>query len=367
MSEVNNSIARLIAFYLPQYYPIPENDKWWGTGFTEWTNVAKARPLFREHLQPKLPADLGFYDLRVPEVRQLQAELAHNAGIEGFCYWHYWFGNGKLLLDRPLKEVVSLKEPVFPFCVAWANESWTGRWHGLDSTVIQNQYYPGDNDTREHFYYLLNYFSDDRYIQMDSKPLLLIYHPELIPEANRMMSILRELAEKSGLGGLYILGFTDTRVFLPDRYGLDGLVYSGFNKAYEKSKMPLTGLNFERNVNRFKYLINRYPINTFSYERASKAWLDYEDFEFEYYPTVFPNWDNSPRCGKRAVIITQSTPELFEDHLSKAIDKVSNRQNDKKLVFIKSWNEWAEGNYLEPDRLYGHEYLHAIKRVMDLK
>jgi lipopolysaccharide biosynthesis protein len=158
---------RLIAFYLPQFHRIPENDKWWGAGFTEWTNVKAAEPLFQGHLQPRYPTSLGYYDLTDFSAREAQAELAQHHGIEGFCYWHYWFGNGKKLLQRPLEEVAETGRPNFPFCVAWANESWTGIWHGLDSKVLQAQLYPGMQDARAHFFYLLPFFSDPRYIRVD--------------------------------------------------------------------------------------------------------------------------------------------------------------------------------------------------------
>jgi len=354
---------RLIAFYLPQFHPIPENDEWWGKGFTEWTNVTKATPLFRGHHQPNLPSDLGFYDLRVPEVRASQAELAGNAGIEGFCYWHYWFGNGKKLLQLPLEEVVKSKEPGCPFCVAWANETWTGRWHGLDSKILQEQVYPGREDIEAHFDYLLDAFSDDRYMRVNGKPIFTIYHPELVVDLELRCKIFRELATKHGLGGMYILGYSDSRILDPNENHLDGLVYSGFSQARLQSRQQLGRLSLKRNINRLRYLVEGYPVNVFDYKSASKAWLDYPEFEFEYFPVVFPNWDNSPRCGKDSVIVTGSTPELFETHLHEAGKKVIERSPDKRIVFIKSWNEWAEGNYLEPDRKFGHGYLDAVRRV----
>src|SRR5208283_1156501 len=167
--------ARLIALYLPQYHPIPENDEWWGKGFTEWTNVVKAKPSFRGHRQPHIPADLGFYDLRVPETRIAQAELALEYGIGGFCYWHYWFGEGKKLLEKPFEEVLKSGEPDFPFCLAWANESWTGVWHGSPDKVLREQTYPGSNDDEAHFYYLLTAFRDSRYLKVDDRPIFYVY------------------------------------------------------------------------------------------------------------------------------------------------------------------------------------------------
>lgn len=201
--------ARVIAFYLPQFHPIPENDRWWMKGFTEWTNVGKARPLFPGHYQPKVPADLGYYDLRVPETRKAQADMAKEYGIEGFCYWHYWFGNGKRLLERPFNEVLSSDEPDFPFCLAWANESWRGFYHGIKSKdTLINQLYPGEQDYIAHFHEVLPAFKDHRYITVDEKPLFMVYHPLDHPEMKEFIELWRTLAVQNGLKGVYFIGQT---------------------------------------------------------------------------------------------------------------------------------------------------------------
>lgn len=359
-------MTRLIAFYLPQFHPIPENNKWWGEGFTEWTNVKKAKPLFKGHMQPNIPGELGYYDLRYSEERYAQAELAKYAGIEGFCYWHYWFGDGKVLLERPFQEVVTSGEPKLPFCVAWANESWTGKWHGLDSSIIQKQSYPGLKDARDHFYYLLDAFSDDRYIKVDGKPLFIIYRPYQIPGVNEYLDLFRELAEDSGLGGLYILGFTDTRVYQPKEFLLDGLIYSGFTIAINEAKEGDGQLANQYRNNKVRVNADGGPLDVYTYEAAAKAWMNYPDFDFDYYPVVFPNWDNSPRCGTDSVIICDSTPALWRDHLLSAMDRVRSRKDEQQLIFIKSWNEWAEGNYLEPDKRYGRAYLEIVREAISL-
>lgn len=357
---------RLIAFYLPQFHPIPENNAWWGNGFTEWTNVVKAKPLFPGHHQPNLPRDLGFYDLRVPEIRQAQAELAEQSGLEGFCYWHYWFGNRKVLLERPMREMISAGAPRLPFCVAWANESWTGKWHGLDSKVLQEQTYPGLDDAKKHFYYLLNAFADDRYIRVENKPLLVIYRPYQIPNASAYLEIFRNLAEAEGLGGLYILGFTDTRLYDYTDYLLDGLIYSGFSLAINEACNGIGNLgSLLRRIRMIAKGNINVPRNVYTYQTASQAWMKYPDFDFEYYPVVFPNWDNSPRCGKDSIIITNSTPALWKNHLMSAFRRVRTRKYEKRIVFIKSWNEWAEGNYIEPDQRYGKAYLDVIRRTLN--
>ena len=200
--------ARVIAFYLPQFHPIPENDKFWGRGFTEWTNVAKAKPLFRGHYQPRIPADLGFYDLRLPEVREAQAAMASDAGIEGFCYWHYWFGNGKKLLERPFEEVLSSGQPDFPFCLAWANHDWTTKtWqNGGRKEMIVQQTYPGEKDHISHFNYVLPAFLDHRYIKVDGKPLFLILEPYYFKGLTLFMDLWRKLAVEHGLKGIYFVG-----------------------------------------------------------------------------------------------------------------------------------------------------------------
>jgi len=215
--------ARVIAFYLPQFHPIPENDLWWGTGFTEWTNVAKAKPLFSGHYQPRIPADLGFYDLRVPETRLAQAEIAQAYGIEGFCYWHYWFA-GEQLLERPFNDVLRTKEPKFPFCLAWANESWTGIWHGAPNRLLRAQTYPGFNDHQVHFYKLLQAFADARYMTVEGKPIFVIYRPESIPEVDRVAEFWRGLAIRSGLSGLHLVAYLHAGEFLswrPQDHGFD--------------------------------------------------------------------------------------------------------------------------------------------------
>ena len=211
--------VRLIAFYLPQFHPIPENDAWWGKGFTEWTNVAKAQPLFTGHYQPHIPADLGFYDLRVPETREAQAALARQYGIEAFCYWHYWFGNGVRILQRPFEEVLASGRPEFPFCLGWANESWTGIWHGARDTMLMEQKYPGLEDHRKHFEYLLTAFSDRRYLHVEGKPLLYVYHPADIPQCEQVMDFWRTLASKAGLPGLYLVAQRREEIGIPARMG----------------------------------------------------------------------------------------------------------------------------------------------------
>lgn len=360
---------RLIAFYLPQYHPIPENDEWWGKGFTEWTNVAKAKPLFKGHYQPHLPADLGFYDLRVPEVREQQAELAREAGIEGFCYWHYWFG-GKQLLERPFNEVLASGKPDFPFCLGWANDSWTGKWYGAPNKILMEQTYPGKEDHIAHFNHLLPAFRDPRYIRVDDKPLFHIFRPDKLPNQKETLELWNELAKSAGLKGLF---FTSQAADIGDgeklaQIGFDALTIfdffpiSGSNNNYlRKGLRKLLG---RKNATRLFGVFTRNPYYSNDYKDMSTRIIISQQTPFEYFPGVMPNWDNTPRSGLDGYVITNSSPELFKVLVRQAINRVKDYPQEHQLIFIKSWNEWAEGNYLEPDTRFGKQYLNAIKEAI---
>lgn len=353
--------ARLIAFYLPQFHPIPENDEWWGKGFTEWTNVARAQLLFKGHYQPRVPADLGFYDLRVPEVRAAQAQLAEQHGIEGFCYWHYWFA-GRRMLDLPFREVLRSGEPDFPFCLAWANESWTGIWEGQPNKVLIEQTYPGEADDRSHFQALLPAFSDSRYLKVDGKPVFVIYQPGRLPNSLRFTELWNELAVHAGLNGVYFIGiseypWTQTPGFDGYTYHLPGTFVEALpERAFEPLAKKLRG----HSLNRFLRGDSKIPL-TVDYSTLIREALSRIEFSSNQYPSVLPNWDSTPRHGLKGMVLHDSSPELFRAHLREAIDLVSSRSFDQRLIFIKSWNEWAEGNYIEPDLGFGKQYLEVIR------
>jgi hypothetical protein len=350
--------ARLIAFFLPQFHPIPENDRWWGKGFTEWTNVTKAKPLFRGHHQPNLPGELGFYDLRVAETRQAQADLARAHGIEGFCYWHYWFA-GKRLLERPFNEVLQSGKPDFPFCLAWANQTWSGIWHGAPNRILQLQTYPGLEDHKAHFSTLLRACTDDRYITIDRRPLFLIYDFRSLPGIRNVTDLWRELADKEALPGLHLVGIEQDafRVGAPSDFGLDGIAISNHTKKLLRDfPGPLTRLK-----NRLRKAVMGWPKFVCPYKDAIPTFLAPEVFDARYYPTVVPNWDNTPRSGRNGWVLHGSTPELFRDHVRQVVGMVQHKPAQHRLVFVKSWNEWAEGNYLEPDRQYGRAYLEVVR------
>jgi len=349
---------RLIAYYLPQYHPIPENDRWWGKGFTEWINVAKAKPLFKDHYQPHIPADLGFYDLRVPETRQAQAELAQQHGIEGFCYWHYWLGGGKLLLERPFEEVLMSGEPKFPFCLGWANHSWTGIKFGAPKRTLIEQIYPGMHDHEAHFYYLLEAFSDSRYITVDGKPLFLIFRPQEIPDSKRVMDYWRELALKEGLKGLHIVG-ADIEITSPLSlvFGCDAAFY---NRHRLIGEVRFRKISFIRNFqDKYRSLFMK-PL-VYKYQKAMKYFINPGECDLNEYSTIVTNWDSTPRLGWHGLVLHEATPDVFRTHVKQVLFKVIHKPYENRIIFVKSWNEWAEGNHLEPDQKYGKVYLEVLK------
>lgn len=353
--------ARVIAFYLPQFYPTPENDLWWGKGFTDWTNVANARPLFKGHYQPVIPADLGFYDLRMPETRVAQAEMAAAYGVEGFCYWHYWFA-GRRMLERPFNEVLSSGSPNYPFCLGWANHSWSGVWKDEPHRLLIDQTYPGEVDDRAHFDYLLKAFRDHRYITVDGKPLFVIYNPPDMPDAKRRFDLWRDLALKAGLKGLHIVGINMLDFKDAAALGLDAVTISTLGIINTSNAVYNEVTRFVWGIRKKLFLGGPRIIE---YSEAIKHLVpDLNQFNCEAYPCVYPNWDNTPRKGRKGYLVANSTPTLFAELLKDAVSALDDRVDEHKLVFIKSWNEWAEGNHLEPDTQWGLLYLQALKRVM---
>jgi lipopolysaccharide biosynthesis protein len=364
---------RVIAFYLPQFHPIRENDECWGKGFTEWTNVTRAKPLFKGHYQPRFPADLGFYDLRLPEIREAQAALARQYGIAAFCYWHYWFG-GEQLLERPFQEVLESGKPDFPFCLGWANETWSGIWSGGDERkIIKEQTYPGIGDFRNHFKALLTAFLDPRYVRVDGKPLFLIYRPLKIPDCRAALDCWRQLAQAAGLPGLHLVAHLDysEKDWDARAFGFDAVTV-----------WPLGAVAFSRNAlwsRRLKRFFTRRRL-PWSGKLADSIWpgldrvYDYAGIvsklncpmraDISQYPMAVPNWDTTARYGRKAIIFHNSDPELFRLHFRAVLQQAGSQNAENRIVFLKSWNEWAEGNYVEPDLRFGHGYLRAIKEEM---
>ena len=349
--------ARAIALYLPQFHPIPENDLWWGKGFTEWTNTAKARPLFRGHYQPHIPADLGFYDLRLHETRVQQAELAAEHGIEGFCYYHYWFA-GRRILHRPFDEVVASSTPSLPFCVCWANETWTGVWHGVPNKILIEQTYPGEDDHRAHFATLLPAFRDPRYIRVDGKPVFVVYQPLKFPDVGAVLRLWRAMADEAGLSGLHIVACTTDNVGDPTAFGYDAILRKpGFSqRPWVSWRKPAAWAR--QKVNHWRGVPSIYRFSDFFAQHKPRREAR------EAYSCVVHAWDNTPRSGRNGVVFVDSTPETYRELITAAVEAVSDKPPDHRLVFLKSWNEWAEGNHLEPDQRYGKAYLQVVSDVL---
>lgn len=361
----NKQKARIIAFYLPQYHPIPENDAWWGRGFTEWTNVGKAKPLFRGHYQPKVPADLGYYDLRLPIVREMQAEMARSCGIEGFCYWHYWFGEGRQLLEMPFNEVLKTGNPDYPFCLGWANHSWADKTFNSKGTVnriLVEQKYPGKEDMVSHFLHVLPAFLDRRYIRVDDRPLFLIFSPQTMPDTELFVKTWQELAHERGFQihfVAHISGQDDPEKFLS--LGYDAV---NTNRLFDVFKKELTF--FERGWGKFSRVVFKRGLRI-DYGRASKSFVDSVDARENFYPTLIPNWDHSPRSGRNGHILVHESPEKFQRHVEKVLDIVKGKDDEHKIVFLKSWNEWGEGNYMEPDLRFGHGFMDALASAIKIE
>lgn len=360
-----NKKVRVIAFYLPQYHPTSDNDKWWGKGFTEWTNVGKAKPLFKGHYQPKVPADLGYYDLRLPEVREAQAQLALEAGIEGFCYYHYWFGNGKQELELPFSEVLRLGKPDFPFCLCWANESWHSKFWNMDGSIHKKCLIEQRYDTKEgninHFNTLLPAFKDKRYIYVDGKPLFMIYKPFEFEGVSEFIALWNLMAKENGLMGIHFVAHLFQDI---NQATIDKLHRMGFDSV---NTMRLhIGFGAERTLvnrvwGRIKIATNSIP-RAREYRDVYPFFLSDIDTNEDVYPTIIPNWDHTPRSGSAGTILLNSTPDLFKKHIREVKNVISKKEN--KIVFLKSWNEWGEGNYMEPDLKYGHGYIDALREVL---
>ncbi len=354
----------IIAFYLPQYHPTPHNNEWWGEGFTEWTNVAKAKPLFWGHYQPKIPADLGFYDLRMPEVKEQQAKLAREAGVTGFCYYHYWFGNGHQELELPFNQVVESGKPDFPFCLCWANETWSRKFWNKEGNVAEKedlavQQYLGEKDNLLHFQTLLKAFNDKRYIRIDGKLLFMIYRPLNFEGIECFIKQWNKLAEENGLGGFYFIGYT---------LDVEKEHNEIINKGFDAVCSCHLGYGKQTKLMYIWRKLISVIFNTprkFSYKRMISQLITENEAKNDVFPTIIPNWDHTPRSKNHGYLYSNATPELFEKHCEDALNVIANKPSNRKVLFIKSWNEWGEGNYMEPDLKYGHGYIEALKAAIE--
>jgi lipopolysaccharide biosynthesis protein len=356
------SDPKILAFYLPQFHRIPENDEWWGEGFTEWTNVRKARPQFFRHRQPRVPLSKRYYDLLDPTVHAWQADLARSFGLGGFCYYHYWF-NGRQLLEKPLDVVLRHRSLGLPFCLAWANEPWTRTWDGGEHNVLMPQEYGGPQDWERHFRYLQQAFEDPRYIRVDGKPVILIYRSASIVACREMLDCWRTLAVREGFPGLHVASML-TYFADDDRKDLfDAFVE--FEPNYTQSRLPFRWKLYEKS----SALFNRVPWKLFNTSFRPPRSLDYRviwdeiarrPLQVGHYAGGFIDWDNSPRKGiESSLIMRHVRVETFGTGIKNLYRKAQVAKS--RFIFLNAWNEWAEGTYLEPDEERGFAYLEAIR------
>lgn len=336
---------RLIAFFLPQFHPIAENDLWWGKGFTEWTNVTRARPLFKGHYQPHLPADFGFYDLRVRATRHDQIRTAQEFGIDGFCYHYYWF-SGKRLLNQPIDDMLADPDSTMPFCLCWANENWTRRWYAADHEILmEQQHLP--NDDLDFIKELVPVFRDPRYIRVDGRPLLIVYRPQHLPDAQKSARVWREYCRSSGLGEIHLCAALT--------HGNEDYTQFGFDSGVE---FPPHNIK-QQGVNDQLRFFAAFKGNVLQFASVAASFLARSYPGKRVFRSVFPCWDNTARTGDRAVVILNGTPDNYEHWLAATLDLVQQGKDSDPLVFINAWNEWAEGCHLEPDQRWGRAFLQA--------
>lgn len=378
---------KIIAFYLPQFHEIPENDEWWGKGFTEWVNVKKAKPLFEGHEQPRVPYNSNYYNLLDDEVKIWQAETAKKYGIYGFCYYHYWF-NGRMVLEKPMEQMLANKKIDIPFCICWANEPWTKAWVGRNEVILP-QFYGGKKEWEEHFDYLYPFFSDDRYIKIDGKPLMVIYRAEVITNLNDMLDFWNELAKEKGLPGVtyayqditfdLMNGKDDSRF----DYNIEFQPSYSWNDMNSQSSLKSSRLwAFLRSVKRKAYTffekkkgfdLERYfgnakkngTLTKVDYDEAWKAILTHIPDSEKNIPGAFVGWDNTPRKQENGRVYVGDTPEKFQKYMVQQIQRAKNVYH-KDIIFMYAWNEWAEGGYLEPDERTGYKNLEAIRNALKI-
>jgi lipopolysaccharide biosynthesis protein len=344
--SADSQLLRLIAFYLPQYHPIPENDEWWGKGFTEWTNVTKATPLFDGHYQPHLPTDFGFYDLRVRETRHDQIRTAKEYAIDGFCYHYYWF-SGTRILRHPLDDMLSDPQSDMPFCLCWANENWTRRWDAAENEILLEQHYL-PNDDLDFIKSLIPFFTDSRYIKIDGAPFFIVYRPQNLPHPRKTSRIWRDYCKSIGIDKIHICAALT--------HGNEDYTQFDFDSGVE---FPPHNLKVDSISSQIAFY-NAFRGNVMKYRDVARSYLYRSHKSRNVFRSVFPSWDNTARTNDRALIILNSTPNNYEYWLCEAIRKTREDFPDQeRFVFINAWNEWAEGCHLEPDRKYQRQYLDA--------
>ena len=364
-----SSAVRAIAFYLPQFHPVPENDAFWGAGFTEWRNVARARPRFRGHEQPHLPADLGFYDLRLAETRLAQADMARRAGLSGFCYYHYWF-SGRRVLHRPFESVLRAGAPDFPFMLCWANENWTRAWDGGADELLLTQRY-SDGDTIAHARHLVPAFADPRHIRIGSRPVFAVYNTDDLPDPRRWSDLFRETCLEEGIDPYLIRveRYLDRDTRPPAALGFDAaLEFQPFSRSFRRwlTTRPDLKRNPARRVaHRARRALG--GLRSLDTHFDLRAFIEFDTRQkapdYVHFPGVCPSWDNSARRPPgKAIVFRHSSPALFADWLAAKARSVR-PEKDANLLFVNAWNEWAEGNHLEPCLRHGHAWLDALQQI----
>lgn len=341
---------RIVAIHLPQFHRVPENDQWWGDGFTEWNNVRRGKSWFPGHRQPLEPGELGYYDLLDPSVRSAQADLAREHGIHGFCYYHYWF-HGRRLLERPVEEILESGSPDYPFCLAWANEPWTRAWDGGERQILMAQEY-SEEDHREHARHLGRFFADPRYIRIQGRPVFLVYRSTLIPQIQSAVRIWRDVWEPMGFPQPYLVRMESNsrEGGDPSEVGMDASME--FQPAWREMRFPD---NFwKRSV--LRVFGKRIPA-VFDYPALARKMARRTPPSWVRFPGATPMWDNTCRRGERGLVLKGSTPGAYGDWLDSCLDKAASLPVDDPLVFVNAWNEWGEGCHLEPDLHDGRSYL----------
>jgi hypothetical protein len=366
---MHKQTTRCIAFHLPQFHEIPENNLWWGKGFTEWTKVKAATPLFKNHRQPRVPFQLNYYDLSSPDTLIQQAELARSYGLSGFCFYHYWF-NGKRLLESPLETMLKERQPDFPFMLAWANEPWTRAWNeGGEREVLMPQEYGSKEDWRNHFDCLVRFFKDERYIKIGNKPVLPIYRPESIPNLEDMLCFWQDKAKESGFDGLYFVRmltcYSDIKwnnhLFDAELEFEPGYCIANTLPLYLRGKRKFFRL-LMKICTVLPSAIRNIFIQKFSYELVTDAIVNRKISSKKVFPGVFVDWDNTPRRGVNGMVFSGFSPEKFGSFLARQISKAEATKSE--FIFINAWNEWAEGAYLEPDLENGCRKLEAVQLAL---
>lgn len=370
------SQPKIITFYLPQFHQIPENDEWWGNGFTDWVNVKKGKPRFLGHYQPHVPGELGYYDLKDEQIRIAQAQMAQQYGITCFCYYHYWF-NEKMLLEKPFNEVLESGKPDFPFCLCWANENWTRRWDGCENEILIEQDY-NKYDPVKHVNWLVKAFCDSRYFRINEKPLFLIYNASAIPNLKNIIKVWRESVKEHNINDIYIcsvksyhnrlsdaeiigLGFDALVDFIPTPSTLPDRKISSYPRYFISSVISklLNKLGIQDN----RFLPSKTSV--YNYKSVANKVMNRPRSEFRTYQCIIPGWDNSARRKQNSAVIQNNDTVLYKKWLWKLLENIKNDPDDEKIIFINAWNEWAEGCHLEPDQRNGRKFLEATQEVLN--